>query len=106
MIEDQPKLFFKSKDIDDFDSEMKGYRNDAFVILPSGSIYEVFFYDIVRLEQDMGTGTFITQPGLIVLDKVNKSGMELAVNDLWNRGFFNYFTPRSSLSAKHFEENI
>ena len=82
MIEGQLKLFFKSNDIDDFDSEMKGYRNDVFVTMPDGSIYEVFFYDVVRLRQDMGTGVFITQPGLIILDKVNKASMELAVNDL------------------------
>jgi len=106
MTENMPKLFFKSNDIDDFYSEMKGYRNDVLVITPDGKIYEVFFYDIVRLGQDMGSGIFITQPGLIILDKVNKVSMELAVIDLWKRDFFKYFIPRSSLVEKHFEENI
>lgn len=106
MTESLPKLFFKSVNTYDFDSEMKGYRNDVFVSLPDGKIYEVFFYDIVRLKQDMGKGLFITQPGLIILDKVNKASMELAVIDLWKRGFFNYFISRVSLLEKHFEESI
>lgn len=106
MNQNQPKLFFKCDDIDDFDTEMKGYRNDVFVILPSGEIYEVFFYDIVRLSQDMGAGLFIAPPGLIVIERVNKAFMEAAVIDLWEKGFFNYFIPRKSLSTKHFDENI
>jgi hypothetical protein len=105
MTEGIPKLFFKSE-TDDFDSEMKGYRNDVFVILDDGSIYEVFFYDMVRLKQDMGNGIFISQPGLIILETVNKLSIESAVVNLWKRGFFNYFIPRSSLDEKHFEENI
>ena len=66
MAETIPRLFFKCSEIDDFDSEMKGYRNDAFVIMPDSNIYEVFFYDNIRLEQDKGTGGFIAQPGLII----------------------------------------
>ena len=99
------KLHFKSE-TDDFDSEMKGYRNDVFVILPDGCIYEVFFYAITRLKEDMGKGIFISQPGLIILDTVNKASIELAIVSLWERGFFKYFIPRSSLDEKHFEENI
>jgi len=105
MTENIPKVYFKSE-TDDFDSEMKGYRNDVFVIAPDSSIYEVFFYDIGRISQDMGNGIFITQPGLIILDIVNKASIESAVINLWKRGFFNYFIPRSSLDEKHFEENI
>jgi hypothetical protein len=100
-----PTLYYKS-DFDDFETEMKGYRNDAFVKTPNGELYEVFFYDPVRLTQDLGNGLYLAHPGLIVLNKVNKESIEKAVVDLWERGFFNYFNPRKSISEMHFDENI
>ena len=36
------KVHYKGE-FDDFDTEMKGYRNDVFVISPDGEIFEVFF---------------------------------------------------------------
>lgn len=101
-----PELIFKSKDIDDFESEMKGYRNDVWVRLPNGDIYEIFFYDLTRLEQDMGSETYLAKPGLIILNTVNRKSMEYSVLDLWERGYFEHLKPRSSLSEKHFDENI
>lgn len=104
-MEKNPELIFKS-DVDDFESEMKGYRNDVFVRLPNGELYEVFFYDLVRLKQDMGNGSYLSQPGLIILNGVNRKSMEHAVVDLWKRGFFEHFKPRSSILEKHFDESI
>jgi hypothetical protein len=104
-MRDYIKLHFKS-DFDDFETEMKGYRNDVFVELPSGEIFEVFFYDPVRLSQDLGQGIFLSQPGLIILNIVNKTSIEKAVNDLWKRGYFNYFKPLSSINNKHFDEDV
>lgn len=107
-MENKFQLFFKAgySEKDDFETEMKGYRNDVIVQAPDGSLYEVFFYDPVRLRQDLGEGIYLSAPGLIVLNTVNRGSMESAVNDLWNRGFFKYFIPKQSLSEKHFDENI
>jgi hypothetical protein len=91
---------------DDFESEMKGYRNDVFVKMKNGDLYEVFFYDSVRLTGDMGSGIYLSKPGLIVLDAVNKKSMEYAVKDLCEKNFFDYFKPQRSISQKHFDENI
>lgn len=102
---EQPKIHFKGQ-LDDFDTEMKGYRNDVLVISPSGEIYEVFFYDPIRLKDDLGNGVFLAQPGLIVLNTVNKKSIVEAINQLWEKGFFNYFRPISTLASKHFDENI
>lgn len=104
-MEKTPELIFKS-DIDDFESEMKGYRNDVFIRLPNGDLYEIFFYDLVRLSQDIGNGVYLSQPGLIILNSVNKESMEYAAIDLWKRGFFEHLKPRSSILDKHFDENI
>jgi hypothetical protein len=102
---EQPSVHFKG-DFDDFDSEMKGYRNDVFVIAPTGEVYEVFFYDPVRLKNDLGAGLFLAQPGLIILNTVNKKSIEEAVKQLWQKGYFNYFKPVPSLKTKHFDEDI
>jgi hypothetical protein len=99
------KFYYKGN-FDDFDSEMKGYRNDVFVELPNGEKYEVFFYDPERLISDLGNGFYISHPGLIVLKKVNKQAIELAVADLWERGYFNYFKPMNSDTQLHFDETI
>jgi hypothetical protein len=102
-----PKLIFKAdKYYLDYETEDKGYRNDVFVEMPNGDIIEVFFYDSVRLSQDLGDGVYIAKPGLIVLKKVNKSLMNKAIVELYEKGFFDYFTPRASLTENHFEENI
>jgi|SRR6185312_5299918 hypothetical protein len=107
-MEKPPELIFKAgySESDDFEYEMKGYRNDVFVKMENGDLYEVFFYDPVRLTQDMGSGIYISQPGLIILNSVNRKSMEHAVLELWERGFFHYFKPRLSIIDKHFDENI
>ena len=102
---DRPRIYFKGE-FDDFDSEMKGYRNDVFVISPDEQVYEVFFYDPVRLKNDLGEGAFLAQPGLIILNTVNKKSIEEAVSQLWEKGYFNYFKPVTSLTNKHFDEEI
>jgi hypothetical protein len=99
-----PRVHFKGE-FDDFDTEMKGYRNDVFVETPDGKIYEVFFYDPVRLTNDLGDGVYLAQPGLIVLNTVNETSIEKAVIDLWQRGYFDYLKP-TSIGQKHFGEDI
>ena len=102
-----PKLFFKADEFYlDVETEDKGYRPDVLVQLPNMDIIEVFFYDPIRLQQDIGKGVYLAKPGLIILKKVNKKSMEAAVLDLYEKGFFNYFTPRRSFSERHFEEEI
>ena len=102
-MEQNPELIFKS-DIGDLESEMNGYRNDVFVRLPNGEIHEVFFYSLGRLGQDMGNGPYLSQPGLIILDTVNRRCMEHAVFDLWIKGFFEHLKPRASILEKHFDD--
>ena len=101
-----PEVIFKVDEYLDYETENKGYRNDVFVKLPNGDLIEVFFYDPVRLSQDMSDSIYITKPGLIVLKLVNKLNIRAAVNDLFKKGFFEYFTPRESPESLHFGENI
>jgi hypothetical protein len=91
---------------DDIDTEDKGYRNDVLVKLPGGEIVEVFFFDKVRLLQEMGDSPFLAKPGLIILSIVNKASISNAVINLYERGYFDYFKSRSSIDQNHFEEEI
>jgi hypothetical protein len=99
------KFHFKSN-FDDFETEAKGYRNDVFVELPTGEIFEVFFYEPTRLSQDLGVGEYLSRPGLIILNTVNKKSIINSVTELWQKGYFNYFKPLTSIANNHFEENI
>jgi hypothetical protein len=56
----------------------------------------VFFYDAVRLAQDLEEEAkagrpFIAEPGLIVLERVTLANMEKAVRELYAQGFFDAF---------------
>jgi len=98
--------FVYKGDFDDFDTESKGFRNDVFVRLPSGLYYEVFFYDAHRIKTEIQEGSFIAHPGMIILDIVNRARIEEATQELFLKGFFNYFNPITDISSNHFDENI
>jgi hypothetical protein len=100
-----PTIHYKGN-LDDFETEMKGYRNDVLVKAPNGDMYEVFFYDPVRLANDLGNGSYLAHPGLIILKTVNKASIEMAIAELWAKGFFAYFKPLGPAMQKHFDENI
>lgn len=104
--ENYPKIYFKADDYSDFETEDKGYRNDVFVEVSAGSFVEVFFYDTIRLQQDMGDTEYLSKPGLIILKIVNKDAIYKAVSALFKKGYFNYFATTQSISNNHFEENI
>ena len=77
---------------DDEETPMKGYRSDGIVKTPEGE-YPVYFIDPIRLQQDLEAETelgtpFLAEPGLIILPEVTREGMESAVIQLWQQGYF------------------
>ncbi|HQU46283.1 MAG TPA: hypothetical protein PK867_25950 [Pirellulales bacterium] len=93
------KLIFEGGfgDFDAFNAIGAGYQGGAVVELDDGSRYPVFFYDAVRLQQDLAEeakqGTpFIAEPGMIVLTEVSLDNMKAAVNCLQHQGFFSRLT--------------
>jgi hypothetical protein len=77
---------------DDEETPMKGYRSDGIVKTPEGE-YPVYFIDPIRLQQDLEAETelgtpFLAEPGLIILPEVTREGMERAVIQLWQKGYF------------------
>src|SRR5215813_7489981 len=95
MATSAPRLSFRV----DFDErtavevENKGWCGIAFVELPGGEQVDVFFYDPIRLAQDLQSETksghaFIAEPGLIVIPRVTLAFMEAAVKTLFEQGYF------------------
>lgn len=83
---------------DEFEVQCKGWLGTASVLLRSGRRIPVFFYDPVRLAQDLESEReagrpFIAEPGMIVLEEVTRANMENAVKHLAESGFFDHFRP-------------
>ncbi len=77
------------------DARIRGYLSHVVVELPSGVRYPVFFYDPVRLAQDLesdakGGRPFIADPGMIVVPEVTVEYMQIAAQRAAEEGFFEY----------------
>ncbi len=83
---------------DEFETALRGHRSDVLVELDDGSVHRVTFYDLVRLtqtvEDDARSGTpYFTEPGLIIVPKVDREHMERAAAELARAGFFGSLRP-------------
>ena len=95
-----PRLLLE-KDFDDqaaFEVEQKGWYGQALVALSDSIRVKVFFYDPVRLSQDLEYGlrsgaVCIAEPGMIVIPSVTRQYMEAAINQLYKQGFFESLVP-------------
>jgi hypothetical protein len=82
------------------ETDARGCLNHVFVKDRDDQIYEVAFYDCVRLAQDLeyevSSGRMcIADPGMIVLPAVRLANMKTAVEHLSNEGFFRRMIPIS-----------
>ena len=94
-----PKLRFvrEFSDKDAFEAQARGYLSHVAVELDGGRIYPVFFYDVVRLQQDLEESVkqgrrFIADAGMIVLEEITPESMKDAVEQLGREGFFDRLT--------------
>jgi hypothetical protein len=97
---DHPRLMFEIP-FDErlaFEVEQKGWCGIGIVELSGESRVKVFFYDPVRLAQDIEYDfkrgeACIAEPGMIVIPRVTREYMEKAVQQLYKKGFFNSLVP-------------
>lgn len=78
---------------DEFETPSKGYRPDGIVILPDKRRFSVYFYDPVRLQQDLFVEKIIAEVGLIVIEEVTREKMEEAVQKLYEIKYFDSLVP-------------
>lgn len=79
----------------------RGYLSHVYVEAEDGSRYPVFFYDPVRLKQDLEEMTrhgrpCIGDPGMIIVPEVTLECMNKAITILAQEGFFSYLQPLQS----------
>lgn len=75
----------------------RGYLSHVMVKI-DGQLFPVFFYDPVRLQQDLEETAkrgwpILADPGMIVLPEITMVAMENAIQQLCQRGFFEHFVP-------------
>ena len=76
----------------------RGYLAHVMVRLDDSLLFPVFFYDIVRLGQDLTEMAqhgqpFIADPGMIVLQEITVQTMEDTIEQLADRNYFKYLVP-------------
>lgn len=97
---DGPRLIFK-EEFDErtaFEVEQKGWCGIAAVRLPNGTETDVFFYDPVRLAQDLEADSklgraFVAERNMIVVPRVTLRFMEMAAVKLFGEGYFDRLLP-------------
>jgi hypothetical protein len=95
-----PKLRFvlEFTELRAYEAEVRGYLSHVVADFGDGRIYPLFFYDIVRLQQDFATyveqgQTYFTDPGMIIVERVTLANMELAILRLHDECYFDYLKP-------------
>jgi hypothetical protein len=77
----------------EFEAPFRGYLPDVIVELEDGTRHRLSFIDLSRLEQSLAdharTGRpYYAEPGLVVLPEVSTEAIQLAVQGLWDEGYF------------------
>jgi hypothetical protein len=77
----------------EFEAPFRGFLRDVIVELGDGSRHQLSFIDLVRLEQSLADNArlgrpYYTEPGLVILPEVSTETIELAVQGLWDEGYF------------------
>ena len=74
--------------------ESKGRLLDVVIQFLDGITYKMYFTDITRLQQDFQNeiefgNNFFAEPNMIVLSRVTPKEIEVAIEKLFEQGFFN-----------------
>lgn len=99
-----PTVLFKSgfSKIDEFEMPLKGFRPDVVVQLPNGKYCKLYYYDTVRLNQELNSEAmhyfknFIAEPGLVIVSNLTKEIIESSVNELFEIGYFDHLKQHDS----------
>lgn len=77
----------------EFEAPFRGYLPGVIVEVEHGACHRLSFIDPVRLEQgladNVGAGhPYYSEPGLVVVPEVSTEAIQLAVQGLWDEGYF------------------
>ena len=82
------------------EAQNRGYLSHAMVELDGNRFFAVFFYDPIRLQQDLQESAkhdrpFVADPGMIVLPELTLDAMQSAVQRLGQEGYFDHLVELS-----------
>ena len=85
-------------DMDVMEALHRGCLSHVMVEIDGRGLYPVFFYDAVRLCQDLESSAeqgdeFLAESGMIVLKEVTPEAMQLAAEGLFKQGFLTIWFP-------------
>ncbi len=77
----------------EWEAEAKGWLQGVEVRFSNGDVHSLFFYDPVRLAQDLQAETehgnpFIAHPGLVVIPAISRHAIVNAISKLVEANFF------------------
>jgi hypothetical protein len=77
----------------EFEAPFRGNLGDVIVEIEDGSRHRLSFIDLARLEQNLADNArvghpYYTEPGLVILQEVSTEAIHLAVQRLWDDGYF------------------
>jgi hypothetical protein len=81
-----------------FEAQSRGYLSHVMARLGENRLYPLFFYDPVRLQQDLEESSkqgrlFVADPGMIVVPEITLEVIKEAVEQLCREGFFDHLVP-------------
>ncbi len=82
----------------EFETPSRGYLSDVVVETNKGARFKLFFYDPVRMRQDLEAAVsmgkpYLAEPNTVLLPEVTVENIEKAVQGLWQDRFFDYAKP-------------
>ena len=82
----------------EFETPSRGYLSDVIVEMKDGQRYKLFFYDPVRMRQDLEAEISagkpcLAEPNVILLPEITIENIEKAVQRSWQDGFFDELKP-------------
>src|SRR4051812_8570693 len=77
----------------EWEAQEKGWLQGVEVRFLNGDVYPVFFYDPVRLAQDLETDTkhgrpFVAHPGMIVIPEITREAILDVIGKLVDEAYF------------------
>jgi hypothetical protein len=83
---------------EEYEMPLKGYFSGVTVELADGARYALFFYDPVRLGQDLAAAprsgrAYLAEPNMVVVPEVTPAAIHEAIAGLVRDGFFGHLKP-------------
>jgi hypothetical protein len=77
----------------EYEHSAKGFLPDVEVRFADGYRHRLYFYDAIRLGQDLEAEVeqgrpYLSEPGLVIVPEVTRTSILKAVAGLWQRDFF------------------